>query len=1503
MKNINEAMGDNFSFDELNSIQGFSGRLKYCQKHLGPNFGKGSSRVIFELDDNTVLKLAFNEKGKAQNENESGISDHVSIFTHVYKEAPDYEWIVSENVIPAKQSDFKAVLGITWKKFIDIVYAFYNQYCNPRYKFSTSITSDEYTYFVEDCDNAWWFSELNDYMCNWQIPVGDMTRISTYGLAKRDNGVQIVILDGGLTQDTYDRFYKPKKQNNLFENRESKNINLARKYCMSKGYSQGSAQGTIDDIRHDIPNSRLCDCKFLLGVTRMLLNNEIEDEHIIMKLNKTLKYVASPAHVNEYDNNLNNLHCSDLITRFEQVSTDDLENDKKRSNELSFTGQTQYNIVQIPNFDAASQYADYTSWCVTQEPGNYSAYTNNGEGIFYFCLKEGFESVPEEKGENCPLDEYGLSMIAVSVNMDGSCNTITCRWNHDNGGNDNIMSVEQLENIVQKPFYQTFKPKSYEEILKEREWAADECLAFINDEYGRESTKYYLNDLDVKIEGNEMYVFHGLKFGDESYSFMDDNYGVTGDIILSYDKETDNYILDYPYSLPKNVFDLIPSPAMECGYYLILSERAGYSSLNYFLYDTNKHNYVIQPKNGNTYRTYYHAGELISVVGDKNTNKMEFYHQNGEKFFETIGDGRLYDVTGYEISQDRLLAIHYFIVPIVLSYGTGKNGFNVFTIDNQNNITQMFNGETVEFDYKKGTFWFKSSQGYFLYYETLYKKCDYNPVDEIVQMTLGFTVFMKDGKKYAWTPSNNRIVPYEISGYMNEEISIKPFEAKENLHPKFWINNKLNSKVRMRLLDIADDFVKTLDIRWVKPEDIVLTGSIANYNWTKYSDIDIHIIMDFKKVYSKTDFVKNYFDSKKNEWNSTHEKLRIYGFNVELSVEDVDAPCVSTGVYSLEKNDWVTEPKDLSDAKLNKNYVEKTAEEYITKIDKLNKEISKESDAKKIETLSGKMLSIFNRLKGLRRDGLKTKAKEMSSGNIIWKILRAEGYIKKIWDVINFNYDRQMSLNEGSWGVLPLQSDDGLDFKAQLTRKVLEINKKELDGTKSTREAYSALGNVLLLLKKIKGWYSKDDLIESGLDKSIKDKIEYLNKNIEDFLYPWNNDVKDDAKTVVENLPKVYDKILDQYALDGDNYECTEKDDDLEGDGLLATCYKSMAKDKKEKLNEDYIDDIITNVYEDIDAYTVLMDFVDAPKGSKEKWNLIKPAQYNRALQDFMQNGEAMRFPDNIVDEWIKLIITNSIKIDINNELAGHSQWFPFDDFRNVFEGQYEEWCAKRGFDPNEDEYGNASDFLEEIGWYNYAVLPDGSDGFSDYGLQPIIKILHEYEPNMSTGEKLILVNRCLDVWHCRGDLSSAFIEGGAKVLTQISAGDYVNECKPKTIIIHESQLEGAAPGYENVYLNSWLGKFKEVLKRNNITTPMLHDAMKRMGIQQVKPGVYTKKSLYYAMNNIGTLKRILGIKDEIPFTNNFNAQPKSTEYEKPDYTPPLSNMDNASNDCLSKDM
>ena len=85
--------------------------------------------------------------------------------------------------------------------------------------------------------------------------------------------------------------------------------------------------------------------------------------------------------------------------------------------------------------------------------------------MFYFCLKDGFENVPEKIGENCPLDEYGLSMIAVCVDENGECKTITCRWNHDNGGNDNVMSTDELSRLLGVNFYEVFKPST---VFKDR---------------------------------------------------------------------------------------------------------------------------------------------------------------------------------------------------------------------------------------------------------------------------------------------------------------------------------------------------------------------------------------------------------------------------------------------------------------------------------------------------------------------------------------------------------------------------------------------------------------------------------------------------------------------------------------------------------------------------------------------------------------------------------------------------------------------------------------------------------------------------------------------------------------------------------------------------------------------------------------------------------------------------------------------------------------------------
>lgn len=250
---------------------------------------------------------------------------------------------------------------------------------------------------------------------------------------------------------------------------------------------------------------------------------------------------------------------------------------------------------------------------------------------------------------------------------------------------------------------------------------------------------------------------------------------------------------------------------------------------------------------------------------------------------------------------------------------------------------------------------------------------------------------------------------YYINEVDAEDISLSSFKAKEDLNPRFWIDDKLNSRIRERLLDIAYDFIDELTIPDFKPKDIVFTGSLANYNWSRYSDIDVHIVVSFKSVYKKTDLIDDYFKSKKEIWNQTHDKLKIYGYPVEISVEDADNPAVSSGVYSLIKNKWLKEPSDFDDARLNEKYIKDFAAKTMTNIDNVSKKISKEKSRSRLEEYGEKMLKLFKRLKNIRKEGL-ARSGEMSSGNIIYKVLRRAGYLDRIWDIVNTTYNKMNSI-------------------------------------------------------------------------------------------------------------------------------------------------------------------------------------------------------------------------------------------------------------------------------------------------------------------------------------------------------------------------------------------------------------------------------------------------------------------------------------------------------------
>lgn len=208
INSILEAAKEGFTFENLLKFQTYKERLSYCHEMLGQPIGNGSSRMVFQISDERVLKIAKNRKGIAQNEFESeyGKSNY-NIFPKIYNIDQDNNiFIECEYVLPCKTKDFKKVLGITFNEFKDFVIYTYNCYVNKNEALPTEMSDERFTELIEGNDNL---RELYTYMCDYQLTaIGDLLRIQNLGLVMRNGYEWIVVLDDGLNEDIYQEFYK-----------------------------------------------------------------------------------------------------------------------------------------------------------------------------------------------------------------------------------------------------------------------------------------------------------------------------------------------------------------------------------------------------------------------------------------------------------------------------------------------------------------------------------------------------------------------------------------------------------------------------------------------------------------------------------------------------------------------------------------------------------------------------------------------------------------------------------------------------------------------------------------------------------------------------------------------------------------------------------------------------------------------------------------------------------------------------------------------------------------------------------------------------------------------------------------------------------------------------------------------------------------------------------------------------------------------------------------------
>jgi hypothetical protein len=235
----------------------------------------------------------------------------------------------------------------------------------------------------------------------------------------------------------------------------------------------------------------------------------------------------------------------------------------------------------------------------------------------------------------------------------------------------------------------------------------------------------------------------------------------------------------------------------------------------------------------------------------------------------------------------------------------------------------------------------------------------------------------------------------------NDFEPISSFYVKDDLNRNIWDkDDNMKSDIREDLLEIAYDYVDFLDLE-IDIKDIRLTGSLANYNWSKYSDYDVHILVDKKDISKDTELVDKYLSNSSKLWSSQHN-IKINEYPVELYCEDISEEHTSSGVYSLVDDKWLTKP-DKIDFKPDEYLIKKKSSRFMTIIDDIKDDLESGMPYEDVDIL---FKNTWKKLKDARKSGLE-KDGEYSIENIVFKLLRRNGYIKKLIDLKNKYYDKQ----------------------------------------------------------------------------------------------------------------------------------------------------------------------------------------------------------------------------------------------------------------------------------------------------------------------------------------------------------------------------------------------------------------------------------------------------------------------------------------------------------------
>ena len=218
----------------------------------------------------------------------------------------------------------------------------------------------------------------------------------------------------------------------------------------------------------------------------------------------------------------------------------------------------------------------------------------------------------------------------------------------------------------------------------------------------------------------------------------------------------------------------------------------------------------------------------------------------------------------------------------------------------------------------------------------------------------------------------------------------------DNLNPRLFHGNRLQPAVEKQLKIIAQDFLQELGVYDINVKDITISGSNAAYSYTKHSDLDLHILVDLSEQ-PNDEVYKELFNAKKTLYNDSHD-IKVNGIPVELYVQDVAFPVISLGEYSVLNNKWIKIPN-----KRRSNFDHTDAKSKYEKLAKLIEYALHANDLKQVK-------NVLETIKRYRQTGLE-KGGEFGPENIVFKALRSQGLITKLYDLRDKLHSKKLSLS------------------------------------------------------------------------------------------------------------------------------------------------------------------------------------------------------------------------------------------------------------------------------------------------------------------------------------------------------------------------------------------------------------------------------------------------------------------------------------------------------------